>query len=63
MRLNYNELLNHIRRMNEQSLNSLIFDNLLINNNLNSQYLENNIIINKEQKSDTDAHYRQNIPQ
>ena len=66
MQLNYQELLNYTRRMNEQYLNSLIFDNLLIGNYFTGQYLNNNFIINNQQKiaiNDVNSLFRQNIPQ
>jgi hypothetical protein len=66
MQLNYQELLNYTRRMNEQYLNSLIFDNLLIDNFFTGQYLNNNFIINNQQKisiNDVNSLFRQNVLQ
>ena len=46
IQMNDQELLIYIRRMNEQILNSLLYDNFIAN--INKQYFDNNYIINNE---------------
>ena len=62
IQVNFQELLTYIRRMNEQFLNSLLFNYLLANNNnFTLQYLGDNIILNKEQGNAFDAIFKQNM--
>ena len=62
MQVNYEEMINYMRRMNEQFLNSFLFDNLLIKNILQGQNWNNNIVVNNQQKNDKnglpEARYR-----